>query len=284
MSHLALQPYMIKVGYEDTERLDALSALYNRLSMDWCEKHEVFAKKSFLDVGCGNGGFTTLFAKSHPHISCVGIDISAEQLHVAQDKASEKGLSNIQWTQKDVYELDDLKELYPGLFDVVHSRFVLTHLNRPTEAIDAMLSMLKPGGLILLEEFGPGRKFEVNHKSSKRAFEAFAEIVKFQAERQQSHKMDPETVRNHLEGRVSDLKIELLEAVADQTLTKKTFLLGAAQGVAKLAEFNESHRLQNCGYEDGEAFLQEMKKFVEDNSQTVTIKNLTFVMAKLPLE
>lgn len=278
----APKPYMIQVGQADDARLDALSAAYNPQSMEWCKVNDVAQNARFLDVGCGNGGFTVPLALDYPQMFCVGVDISQEQLDVARGKAESMGASNIQWARCDVYQLDDLKELYPDLFDVVHSRFVLTHLSRPTEAIDAMLKMVKPGGILLLEEIGSGRTFKVSHDSSAQAFSAFGKLIGLQAQLQQSHKMNPELIRSHLEGRVSELKIELLNTKVDRAFTKRTFQMGTAQGVAKLAEMNKSDLIKTYGYESGQAWLQDMEDFVMDDSQSVTVENTTFVMARRP--
>ena len=276
------QPYMIRVGQADDSRLEALSAMYNPQSLEWCKVNGVAQNASFLDVGCGNGGFTIPLAEAHPKMFCVGVDISQEQLDVAQGKSKRQGVSNIKWERCDVYHLADLRERYPALFDVVHSRFVLTHLSRPIEAIDAMMSMLKPGGLLLLEEFGTDVQYQVSHDSSAKALRAFAKLVGLQAQMQQSHKVNPEVVRNHLQGRVSELKIKLVNTKVDRAYTKNTFKMGVAQGIAKLAELNKSELIQTFGYECGDIWLQDMERFVTDDTQSVTVENVTFVMARQP--
>ena len=42
-----------------------------------------------------------------------------------------------------------------GPFDLVHARLVLVHLNDPLRAINSMVSVLRPGGWILIEDADP---------------------------------------------------------------------------------------------------------------------------------
>jgi SAM-dependent methyltransferase len=44
----------------------------------------------------------------------------------------------------------------PGLFDLIHARLVLVHVPRRTEALAAMVRVLRPGGWLLVEDADPG--------------------------------------------------------------------------------------------------------------------------------
>ncbi|HUD18803.1 MAG TPA: methyltransferase domain-containing protein [Acidimicrobiales bacterium] len=48
-----------------------------------------------------------------------------------------------------------LEEPPPGPFDLVHARLVLVHLPRRAEAMAAMVSVLKPGGWLVVEDADP---------------------------------------------------------------------------------------------------------------------------------
>ena len=43
----------------------------------------------------------------------------------------------------------------PGSYDLVHARLVLVHVPQRAEALAAMVSALKPGGWLLVEEADP---------------------------------------------------------------------------------------------------------------------------------
>jgi SAM-dependent methyltransferase len=44
----------------------------------------------------------------------------------------------------------------PGVFDLIHARLVLVHIPQRAEALAAMVSALRPGGWLVLEEADPG--------------------------------------------------------------------------------------------------------------------------------
>lgn len=276
----APQPYMISVGKADDARLDALSATYNPLSLEWLRVNNVAQNARFLDVGCGNGSLTIPIALTYPEMKCVAVDLSSAQVRLAEEKAQNQEVKNIQWKVCDVYHLEDLKNEDPELFDIVHSRFVLTHLQKPEEAMDAMLRMLKPGGMLIMEEFGKERKFEMSPGASDKAIQAFEQLIILQAQLQRSHLMDASRITHHLQGKVQELKIETQNAVADTAQKKAMFLMGAAQGIAKLRELQLSYKISNFGYENGEDWMQDMVELVQDDHRTVTIKNLNYVIAK----
>lgn len=277
------QPYMIPVGRQDDSRLDSLSAMFNSLSLDWCEGSGVKSRTRFLDVGCGNGGFTVPFAIAHPNLSICGIDISPAQIEVAESKAKERGVGNITWDVCDVYHLSGLKVRHPQLFDVVHSRFVLTHLDQPTRAIDAMMEVLESGGVLLLEEFGEQVVYEVNadslNQNAKKAIEGFARMVDFQAQMQKSHKVSPDTVEKHLKGKMDKLTVKLVDCKVTDSFAKRTFKMGIEIGIKKIQEMGMPQLLQKFGYENGADWIKDIDGLVNDDSITVTVRNVTYVSA-----
>ena len=131
--------------------------------MKLLESSTIPKNPKILDVGCGNGELTTLFAKVISGSTVIGIDISPAQIEVSKAKAAEQGLSNVSWKLCDVHHLEDLKTTHSELFDIVHSRFVLSHLPNPVGAVGPMLSMVKPRGLLIIEEMGAKKTFKEPH-------------------------------------------------------------------------------------------------------------------------
>lgn len=79
--------------------------------------------------------------------SVYAVDISAEQINIAEKHASEKGLTNIKFLTRSIFELSDLL-----LFDMIYTRFVIMHLDKPYQALQSMQNLLKSGGYMVCEE------------------------------------------------------------------------------------------------------------------------------------
>ena len=69
---------------------------------------------SVLDLGCGNGSITLEVAKHVKHVTAV--DMSCEMLKLVKKNANKKGISNIEYMQSSIEDLDPDKI---GQYDVV---------------------------------------------------------------------------------------------------------------------------------------------------------------------
>ena len=70
-----------------------------------------------LDAGCGRGRVLTRLAELFPKSRFVGMDLSKEATSMAQQEASRKGLTNIQFVEVDLTDFDTKAE--PAAFDFV---------------------------------------------------------------------------------------------------------------------------------------------------------------------
>jgi SAM-dependent methyltransferase len=101
-----------------------------------------------LDVGCGPGSITRGLAERLAPGEVVGIDLSRETLAAARQDAADRGITNLRYEEASVYELPFAE----GSFDVVFAHQVLQHLAEPGNAIEQMLRVLRPGGLIAVRD------------------------------------------------------------------------------------------------------------------------------------
>ena len=105
-----------------------------------------------LDVGCGGGDVSMLLAQrvgDEGHVT--GIDLDSIKLDIAAGDAADVGASNVEFRQANVFELgEEIGEI--ASFDLVYSRFLLTHLRDPQGALRSMIEMLRPGGVIAIED------------------------------------------------------------------------------------------------------------------------------------
>ncbi len=268
--------YMIPVGKSDDERLKALGAIYNDTSIKLLQNCNIKNPK-ILDVGCGNGYLTCLFAKTLSDSNIVGCDISHDQIEVAISAAKEQDIKNISWEICDALKLGDLEKKYPELFDIVHVRFVLTHLPDPIAAIDPMLQMLKRGGILIVEEIGAKKKFI---EPIPKCIQAWQKMVQFQHQLQQSHKDTVERVVSHLTNSGKVLcQTNLANIMVDGQEKKSLFRLGVEHALSILEKMGKMELIRSFGYDNSSTWLEEVKNFENDQSATLVIENYESIIA-----
>ena len=99
-----------------------------------------------LVAGCGTGLHPVATAQRIQGARILAVDLSLTSLSYAKRKALEMQLSAIEFAQADLLHLDSLGRH----FDVIESSGVLHHLADPWAGWRALLSILRPGGLMKL--------------------------------------------------------------------------------------------------------------------------------------
>jgi 2-polyprenyl-3-methyl-5-hydroxy-6-metoxy-1,4-benzoquinol methylase len=97
-----------------------------------------------LVAGCGTGEHSIGIARRYKGAKVLAIDLSLSSLTYAQRKTRELGLPNIEYAQADVLALGSIGRF----FDVIDASGVLHHLSDPVAGWRALLSLLRPGGLM----------------------------------------------------------------------------------------------------------------------------------------
>ncbi|MBN1563257.1 MAG: methyltransferase domain-containing protein [Anaerolineae bacterium] len=116
--------------------------------------HELIAKlalrghEHLLDIGCGTGRITALFAEQLPEGIVVGIDSSADMITFAQDEYTQPNLRFVHMPAQ-ALDLDDT-------FDVVFSNAVLHWVHDHEAVLRGMRRHIQPGGSVLLQMGGQG--------------------------------------------------------------------------------------------------------------------------------
>ncbi|MEB1611742.1 class I SAM-dependent methyltransferase [Xanthomonas campestris pv. campestris] len=106
---------------------------------------EDFAGKRILDAGCGTGQRANGVAKMFPKAHVVGVDMTSASLDAARKMAASNGISNIEYRQCNLLELD------LGLdFDVIISSGVMHHLEDPVKGLSRLRAHLNDGGVAMI--------------------------------------------------------------------------------------------------------------------------------------
>lgn len=104
-----------------------------------------------LDVATGTGHTAFAFA---PYVAeIIGIDLTPRMLSEAEKLAVQQGVTNVRFVEADIHELPFDDETFDDAqFDLVTCRRAAHHFSDIQEALAEMVRMLKPGGLLLLDD------------------------------------------------------------------------------------------------------------------------------------
>jgi SAM-dependent methyltransferase len=105
-----------------------------------------------LDIGCGDGASTLLFAKKAAFVR--GADFIARYVEMARERARRENVKNVEFTCCDVMKLDQLRGVTRPADIVVTIRCLINLANWQNQeiALREITEAVKPGGLYLLSE------------------------------------------------------------------------------------------------------------------------------------
>ncbi len=110
------------------------------------EDFAAIAAHDVLIAGCGTGRQAIETAQRLADARVLAIDLSRASLAYAARKTSEMGLDNIDYAQADLLELPSAGRT----FDLIEASGVLHHLADPAAGWRALLSVLRPGGVMFV--------------------------------------------------------------------------------------------------------------------------------------
>jgi ubiquinone/menaquinone biosynthesis C-methylase UbiE len=101
------------------------------------------------DFGCGVGVVTRMLAQMvGPAGSVTGIDVGKAQIDEAAGLCAAEGLQNTSFVHASACSTG----LPHNSFDLVYCRFLLLHLPDPAACLQEMKAMLRPGGILMVED------------------------------------------------------------------------------------------------------------------------------------
>ncbi|MDP2699442.1 tetratricopeptide repeat protein [Thalassospira sp.] len=110
-----------------------------------------------LVAGCGTGQHAIQPATRFENARVTAIDLSLSSLAYAKRQCAKLGLSNIDFAQADLLELDNLDAQY----DVIESVGVLHHLQDPVAGWQVLTKLLRPGGLMKIGLYSEHARHDV---------------------------------------------------------------------------------------------------------------------------
>ncbi|MCG8414721.1 MAG: tetratricopeptide repeat protein [Pseudomonadales bacterium] len=120
------------------------STLARNLQLKLVDDQALARQPNVLIAGCGTGQQALVAATRFSQSQVLAIDLSLSSLSYAFRKTREFGLSNINYLQADILDLEALD----SQFDLIESVGVLHHMDEPLAGWKILCSKLKPNGLM----------------------------------------------------------------------------------------------------------------------------------------
>jgi SAM-dependent methyltransferase len=141
--------YVLATGTDAVGRLNVLHKIYSPAGRQTLVDAGISAGMTVADFGCGPGAMSRLLASLvGPSGSVTGIDLHAAQIEEASRLSAMEGVTNVKFITADA-----CKTGLPGSqFDLVYCRFLLLHLMNPGSCLREMWRVLKPGGILVVED------------------------------------------------------------------------------------------------------------------------------------
>jgi ubiquinone/menaquinone biosynthesis C-methylase UbiE len=141
--------YVLAQGRAAVRRLFVLHKIYAAAGRRLLLQAGLERGMHVADFGCGVGAMTRMLGEWVGQSGSVtGIDLSADQLAEAAEICASAGLSNVSFRNADACAT----RLPANSFDLVYCRFLLLHLTAPHACLREMKRILKPGGILVVED------------------------------------------------------------------------------------------------------------------------------------
>jgi ubiquinone/menaquinone biosynthesis C-methylase UbiE len=141
--------YAFATGSAAVRRLMLLHNIYSPAGRRILLRAGLRPSMRVADFGCGVGAMTSMLARMvGPTGSVTGVDVSGAQLDQARKLCLWSGLMNTSFREADACN----SGLPRGSFDLVYCRFLLHHLPDPRACLREMRDILKPGGILVVED------------------------------------------------------------------------------------------------------------------------------------
>jgi SAM-dependent methyltransferase len=141
--------YLLAGQVSELERLKLQSRVWEPSGRRLLEEIGEGGDARAVDIGCGVMGWLRLLsAWVGPGGEVVGTDIDDAMLAAADRLVADEGFGNVVLRNDDLFATS----LEPASFDLVHARYEITPLGRGPEQMTTYLGLVRPGGIVVLED------------------------------------------------------------------------------------------------------------------------------------
>ena len=141
--------YTLGTDFAAAQRLRVLDEVYHQTTWALLERAGLREGWHCADIGCGTGLVTIAMAG---HVGTagrvIGVDEAGAFIDIARQSAAERKLKNAEFVSGDAYA----PPLPSAQFDLVYARCLLSHLDEPLRAIQAMTVLARPSGCVVIED------------------------------------------------------------------------------------------------------------------------------------
>jgi ubiquinone/menaquinone biosynthesis C-methylase UbiE len=143
-----MNEYTIHGGDEGKKRLEILSRTLASSTERFLQAAGIGPEMHCLDLGCGGGDVALVIARlTGPQGQVIGLDMDERKIQLASAAAQREGVKNVRFKTFNAYDLQE-----EAAYDLVYSRFLLSHLSDPEAILRNIQRALKPQGRLLIED------------------------------------------------------------------------------------------------------------------------------------
>jgi SAM-dependent methyltransferase len=141
--------YLLNSSTAEMQRLRLQAQVWEPAATEFLAELDISSGSRVLDLGCGAMGVLQPLSRLvGDHGTVLGLDRDPVQLAAARAFVEEAKLANVSIIEGDAFNTG----LPAGHFDLVHVRFLFAPVGRDTELLAEMLRLVRPGGIIAIEE------------------------------------------------------------------------------------------------------------------------------------
>ena len=172
------EKYVLATGDQGAFRLQVVNRVHGQDTADFLNRMGVQPGWKIADIGCGVGTVSRMMADLVGETGCVSaVDISPAQIATADALTRLAGYRTIEFQPGSAHETG----LPSEFFDLVYCRFVLMHVRDVPRAMCELLRIVKPGGILAVEDGDfTGPFAEPSSESFDRCFQLYREVVRAQ--------------------------------------------------------------------------------------------------------
>lgn len=262
--------YTLATGAAAAQRLEIVHEIWGQGTREAALQSGLARGMKVADFGCGVGTVSTMLAELvGPEGRVTALDLSGEQIEMARARAGQAGFANVEFHEGNAMRTG----LPDASFDLVHCRLLLLHLPDPMAALAEMKRVLRPGGILFVED----ADMASGHSVPPSALDRFAELY-------------PRLGRTRgldytLAGRLHLLVLQAGMVELSVRFNQPAYLTGRPRRGYELSlEEARPHLIEAGLITAGEldALLAEMRVAAEDPNLLVVTPRMTAVTARKP--